>query len=304
MTTVAEVRERVRRLLGDVFGAPDDVDGSLVTEVAGTKVVTNVEAHGDRVDVGLSTSVLDDVASSEDLLRYVATQPVRLGSLRAVERADGRCSVGFVYTLLGETLDPEELRHAVEALADSTRQVHADLARILGPGAAGPAPDDGDPVIALGPHPPPAVPPRMTWFQGSIAAALPDGWYAKESLTVLAPDGQANVILSSEPLDASIDARRYAEVQGELLAREFPRYTEIGRGDTALTGGIPAGWRQFRWSPPDGLPVTQLQLYAVPVPGRGYTATATSSDAHWAGYAELLRFIVFQVVLRPPPGAA
>lgn len=45
-------------------------------------------------------------------------------------------------------------------------------------------------------------------FKPQLTAPLPEGWFAKESITLLAPDGQANVIASSEPLDRTISAMR------------------------------------------------------------------------------------------------
>jgi hypothetical protein len=47
--------------------------------------------------------------------------------------------------------------------------------------------------------------------------------------------------------------------------------------------------------------VRQLQLYAVPTPGRGYTATATASDESWNHYAESLRRILADVVIHSRP---
>src|SRR3954452_15177039 len=64
-------------------------------------------------------------------------------------------------------------------------------------------------------------------FEARLQAALPAGWFVKESITLLAPDGAGNVIVSTEPLDPSIDTARYAEVQGELLRNEFPGFTEL-----------------------------------------------------------------------------
>lgn len=115
-------------------------------------------------------------------------------------------------------------------------------------------------------------------FAPRLRAPLPDGWFAKESITLLAPDGRANVIASSEPLDPSITAQRYAEVQGDVLNKEFPAYRELGFRPTLVLGGRPGYLRQFEWTPEDGEPVTQIQLYYA-ANGRGYTATATTPSS-------------------------
>ena len=41
--------------------------------------------------------------------------------------------------------------------------------------------------------------------RATLMAAAPADWFFKEQITFLAPDGQANVIASTEPLDPSID---------------------------------------------------------------------------------------------------
>ena len=100
----------------------------------------------------------------------------------------------------------------------------------------------------------------------------------KESLTLLAPDGSVNVIVSSEPLDARIDSEEYATVQGQLLQDDFPEYQQLEYERVAWPEGCSAWFRRFRWCPPGSFPVEQLQIYRVE-PGRGYTGTATGSIA-------------------------
>jgi hypothetical protein len=110
-----------------------------------------------------------------------------------------------------------------------------------------------------------------------ITAPLPDGWFFKESITLLAPDGRANVIASSEPLSPEIDLARYAGVQGELLRTEFSGYRELALEVTKAYKEYEGILRTFEWSPDEkpGEPVRQIQLYCV-INGRGYTATATA----------------------------
>jgi hypothetical protein len=112
-------------------------------------------------------------------------------------------------------------------------------------------------------------------FVPRLRVEMPDGWFAKESMTLLAPDGQANVIASSEPLDPGITVQHYAEVQGDLLRKEFPGYRQLRYERALVFGGRPGYEREFQWTPPDGVQVTQIQLYYA-ANGRGYTATATT----------------------------
>jgi len=123
-------------------------------------------------------------------------------------------------------------------------------------------------------------------FIASLRAELPEGWFAKESITFLAPDGQGNVIASTEPLDPSITGTRYAEVQGELLRREFPHYQELWFGPMLMLGGHSGYRRDFSWAPPDGVRVRQVQMYAV-IDGRGITCTATAPENQFDRMAEV-----------------
>jgi hypothetical protein len=109
----------------------------------------------------------------------------------------------------------------------------------------------------------------------TITAQAPEGWVWKESITLLGPRGEANVIASSESVDSSMTSETYAAVQGELLKTEFPGYREFSFEPTPLFGDRSGFIRKFEWKPPDGDPVTQYQLYYVDA-GRGYTATATT----------------------------
>jgi hypothetical protein len=115
----------------------------------------------------------------------------------------------------------------------------------------------------------------MNRFRPLLSAPVPAGWFVKESTTLLAPDGQANIIASSEPLSPEIDAGQYAEVQGDLLRKEFPGYREHSFEAMRLFGDRDGFMRRFEWEPPDGEPVTQIQVYYAEG-GRGFTATATT----------------------------
>jgi hypothetical protein len=118
-------------------------------------------------------------------------------------------------------------------------------------------------------------------LQTAMSMAVPNGWYFKESFTAMSPDGQANVIFSSEPLNESFTTEEYAQVQSDLLMGEFPNYREISLEEFALRDEGVAVMRVFGWSPPDGDPVTQMQMYYV-VAGRGYTATATTLSTNFS----------------------
>ena len=136
----------------------------------------------------------------------------------------------------------------------------------------------------------------MSHFEPTLSADLPADWHAKESLTLIAPDGQANVIASSEPLDPGIDTEHYATVQGDLLVAEFPGYEEHSFEPAELLGGRSALVRRFRWLPPDGEAVTQIQIYYAEA-GRGYTATATTPESNFPAMELQLQEILERLVI-------
>lgn len=126
------------------------------------------------------------------------------------------------------------------------------------------------------------------WTDNSLTLRIPSGWFFKESYTLLAEDGQANVIASTEPLDSAMTSLEYQQVQGNLLLTEFPGYVEHSLEEVGLPGLQQTAYlRVFSWAPPDGVPITQIQLYAA-VPGRGITATATTPSSLFAERRETL----------------
>lgn len=111
--------------------------------------------------------------------------------------------------------------------------------------------------------------------RSQVTALVPPGWYVKQSWTLLSPDGQANVIVSSEPVSPNLDTTEYATTQGDLLRKEFAGFTEV-RFEPFALGTHQQGYvREFEWTPPNGVRVRQLQIYYC-ADGRGYTATATT----------------------------
>ena len=132
----------------------------------------------------------------------------------------------------------------------------------------------------------------MNEFRSSIAAQMPDGWIGKESLTLLAPDVGASVIVSSEPLHPMVDTEEYAEEQGRVLRDEFPGYKEIAFSPGLFFGGPFGCCRAFSWNPAGGVRVEQIQLYSAKN-GRGYVATATGFSALEEVLMDILSSIAF-----------
>jgi tetratricopeptide (TPR) repeat protein len=117
---------------------------------------------------------------------------------------------------------------------------------------------------------------RMTRFSPTLSVPLPPDWSAKESITLTAPDGQANLVASSEPVPPDLSTHEYAEkLAAALTEEELPGYRVISFEPTVLSDGREAWMRRFEWDPPESPSISQVQLYYV-ADARGYTATATT----------------------------
>jgi hypothetical protein len=138
----------------------------------------------------------------------------------------------------------------------------------------------------------------MQRFKPQLTATLPDGWVARESTELLSLDGAANVIASSEPLNPDIDTQRYAEMQGESFAREFPNYREITFEPIQVFGKRHGYIRHFEWEPEGSVPLAQMQIYYTEN-GRGYTATATTPSGEFERLKLQLRLLLEGLDLDP-----
>jgi hypothetical protein len=129
----------------------------------------------------------------------------------------------------------------------------------------------------------------MERFITGMSVPLPDGWTVEESLTLVHPQREANVIASTEPMDGAQTVKDYAVAQGEILRREFAGYQEVSLEEFSHAFGRGSGWiRRFSWTPPDGVPIEQLQVYYTEA-GRSFTATATAQASDFERLEPLLR---------------
>ena len=154
----------------------------------------------------------------------------------------------------------------------------------------------GPPRAAAAPLPPLA---DGDWTDSRLRVAVPAGWTVKESYTVRSPGGQAVVLVWREPLSSDLTTERYAETQHILMRREFSGFEQHDLTEVALSCG-PALLRTFSWTPPDGVRVTQRQLYFVS--GRtAYTATATATSSEFARVGVVLDTVLRSLELTIPP---
>lgn len=129
MADIEVTRQRVQRMLADLFGSIEvDRDGDFTFRHGSTRVFISItdEFRGHTlVNVRAITNLR--VPPSPELFRYIATENNYIfGALRGHEGDEG-VLVTFRQTLLGDTLDPEELRTAVIAVAGTADDVDDEV---------------------------------------------------------------------------------------------------------------------------------------------------------------------------------
>lgn len=139
----------------------------------------------------------------------------------------------------------------------------------------------------------------MIPFHPLLRGSAPPGWICKESITLLAPDGGANVIASSEPIDPSMDSEAYARSHTTILMAEFPGYIENAFKRLSVFGEYPGYYRLFQWLPPEMSPVVQHQIYYA-ADGRGFSATATTSIERSGDFEEMILEILQSIIISRP----
>lgn len=118
-------KERVQRYLTDLLGSIGiDSDGDFNFRHGSAQVFIRVAALGDDstfVAVWAPTNV--DVPVTPELYKYLADEnQFRFGHMACYEK-DGAATIVFRHSLLGEFLDPEELRVAVVLVAKTADEI-------------------------------------------------------------------------------------------------------------------------------------------------------------------------------------
>ena len=87
---------------------------------------------GDKTTVKIVAPIVHDIPASPEVYKYAATEgSYKFGHLSCSEK-DGKVSIYFVHTLLGDFLDPEELKMATFLLARSADEVDDELVKKFG----------------------------------------------------------------------------------------------------------------------------------------------------------------------------
>jgi hypothetical protein len=142
----------------------------------------------------------------------------------------------------------------------------------------------------------------MYRFTARLTALIPDGWFARESIQLASAEHDAFVVGSADVLPPGTTVEQYAEQYGEQLRERLPNYQELELEQATLPGGRPAFIRKFRWAPPDGDPVAELQMYTVEN-GRGIIASGRTAEETFGELEQRLRELLAGIGVGSAPPA-
>lgn len=131
---VLTTRQKVNEYLDQFFDDVESDDGRWSIRYGSAKVEIQVGVFDEDSSVVLVESpAVTGARPSEELYRHLATQSAfhSFGHLGAIETGD-TVTITFGHSLLGEFLEPAELRTAVIAVAYSADQIDDDLAQRFG----------------------------------------------------------------------------------------------------------------------------------------------------------------------------
>ena len=136
------VHGKVARYLKEIFPkATERDDKSFTVPFESTRIWISIEDYNipksektkawhlkhdmPHILVKVWATILVQVPRSQGLFKWVATegQEWMLGGTQVVLGEDGDCTLLFVYSLAGETLDPGEFKNAVMAVATSANHL-------------------------------------------------------------------------------------------------------------------------------------------------------------------------------------
>jgi hypothetical protein len=128
----------------------------------------------------------------------------------------------------------------------------------------------------------------MERFRASLRGLIPEGWSVRESIELVSPQQSAYVAAAADFLPAGTTIEQYAEQLGTELRERLPGFEEIALEQTGVPGGSRALIRRFRWRPPDGEPVMEIQRYTLEN-GRGIVCAARATERTFAEHESQLQ---------------
>jgi hypothetical protein len=127
--TLDEMRAKVQSMLVELLGHVElSQDGTFSVAHESTRIFVRAATFGQGTAVSIYALTNIDVPASPELYRYVAEKADAyvLGHLGAREN-DGKVTLVFRHTTLGEQLDKEELRIGLVAVATTANELDDEI---------------------------------------------------------------------------------------------------------------------------------------------------------------------------------
>jgi hypothetical protein len=131
---VAIVKEKVQRYLLEVLNTVSvDRDGDFTFREGSARLFISVQSFGDdKTTVKIVAPIVHDIPANPEVYKYAATEgSYKFGHISCSE-IDGKISMYFVHTLLGDFLDPEELKMATFLLARTADEIDDQIKEKFG----------------------------------------------------------------------------------------------------------------------------------------------------------------------------
>jgi hypothetical protein len=124
------VKDKVQTYLRELVGRYEvDSDGDYTFRDGSARLFVSVDAIKDSTFVHVYAILAKDVPEMADVYEFVATKAgsYRYGSLFVRKQPDGLLRVIFDHSLLGDFLDPDELKIAVSLIAATADELDTEI---------------------------------------------------------------------------------------------------------------------------------------------------------------------------------
>lgn len=129
-----ETKDKVQRLLTELLNSVQvDKEGRFHFRHGSSHIFVQARAWQESTVVDVIAPTNFDLPATPELFRYVATRvdTFVFGRLAATEHDKG-VNITFSHTLLGDTLDPDELKTAVFAVASTAEKIDDEIREKFG----------------------------------------------------------------------------------------------------------------------------------------------------------------------------
>jgi hypothetical protein len=146
MTTVAQLRPQLEKMLTKMLGSVGVVEnGSFTVQAGSSRLFISADQFNDaHTTISIFAFTNLGIKGTPEFFRYIATnsEPAAFGHLLAVERDDGTCDVVLSHRLLGTNIDFAELEGAIFVVGNAADGLDEQIKEKFGGRTFHEAPDE------------------------------------------------------------------------------------------------------------------------------------------------------------------